>query len=119
MGAMEASSEMTVYTDKVDSQAMRKPYTRPAGPPLSKPCENSARTVSHVMSSHTAKAKSDQKPKRRLRTCFLPRRANVSLSVEMPLALRGSRAAMTVRMVRTAPEREREKGGRRERKESE
>jgi hypothetical protein len=37
IGAIEASSEMTVYTERVESQAMMKPYKRPEGPPLLKP----------------------------------------------------------------------------------
>ena len=89
MGAMDASSEMTVYTDSVEDQAIMKPYTRPAGPPLLNPWEKRARTVSHVISSHTAKPKRDQKPKRRLSTCFFPSWARMSLSRSALLARRG------------------------------
>ena len=84
MGAKEASSEMTVYTDSVEDQAMMNPYTAPAGPPLSKAWAKMASTVSQVMSSQTAKPNMETKPKRRFRTCFLPNKASVASSASRP-----------------------------------
>jgi hypothetical protein len=80
MGAMLANSEITVYTDKVEDQAMMNPYTAPAGPPFSNDWLNKARTVSHVMSSQTAKPNSVKKENRRFRTCFFPSIANMASS---------------------------------------
>lgn len=61
---------------------MINPYKRPEGPPFSNPWLKRASTVSQVINSQTAKPKRDQKSKRRLRTCFLPRRARMASSAD-------------------------------------
>ena len=64
VGAMDANSAMDVKVERVPAQTIRKPYTRPADPPLVK-SGTAAYTPSQVMRTVQLKATMDMKPKLR------------------------------------------------------